>query len=457
MSIVVEIKWGNNIYKDVSIDFNEDPSDFKARLFSLTNVPPDRQKLMLKGGVLKDTWAPFKNSIKTGQKLMLTGTADAVISGPTKETIFLEDLPVEEQSAALFPPGLKNLGNTCYMNSSIQCLHSIEELKEPLGKYIKLGQNYSSEANMIASARDLWRQIGDARSSVAPNELWQQLRTNHVRFDEQVRPGVYQQHDAEEFLSIMVQSFKAILGSTGSKVMDSLFDIEMEESFTNVEDKTDVIKRKSVESKLICSIDDKIAHTTDSLDRLFGMGASADSKEVLEVFSQKANKNIQGTKEIKMNKVPTYLTLQYSRFFIKRKEGEVISVKITKPVDIPMSLDVYKFCTPSLQSTLKRESTDTKKAVVENKDEIMEVEENKGEKTPTGVYDLYAVLTHQGRSLQGGHYVAFVRQSSDENDWLCFDDEKVSPKKANDVKNLSGMGGADGHIAYLCFYRARLA
>lgn len=28
---------------------------------------------------------------------MLTGTADPVISGPTKETIFLEDLPVEEQ------------------------------------------------------------------------------------------------------------------------------------------------------------------------------------------------------------------------------------------------------------------------------------------------------------------------------------------------------------------------
>jgi len=86
----------------------------------------------------------------------------------------------------------------------------------------------------------------------------------------------------------------------------------------------------------------------------------------------------------------------------------------------------------------------------------MEVEENKG-KTNTGVYDLYAVLTHQGRSLQGGHYVAFVRRSSDENDWLLFDDEKVTPKKSCDVKNLSGLGGADGHIAYICFHRARLA
>lgn len=54
-----------------------------------------------------------------------------------------------------------------------------------------------------------------------------------------------------------------------------------------------------------------------------------------------------------------------------------------------------------------------------------------------------------GRSLQGGHYVAFIRQSEDENDWLLFDDEKVTPKKLSDVKNLSGIGGADNHIAYL--------
>jgi hypothetical protein len=30
-----------------------------------------------------------------------------------------------------------------------------------------------------------------------------------------------------------------------------------------------------------------------------------------------------------------------------------------------------------------------------------------------------------------------------------FDDEKVTPKKLADVKNLSGIGGADNHIAYL--------
>lgn len=56
---------------------------------------------------------------------------------------------------------------------------------------------------------------------------------------------------------------------------------------------------------------------------------------------------------------------------------------------------MYKYCTPALQSKLKRENGEKKP--VENKDEIMEVE-TKTEKSNTGVYDLYAVLTHQGKN-----------------------------------------------------------
>jgi ubiquitin carboxyl-terminal hydrolase 14 len=50
-------------------------------------VAPERQKVMVKGGMLKDDQEWAKAGIKPGAKLMMMGTADAVPQAPTAHQV----------------------------------------------------------------------------------------------------------------------------------------------------------------------------------------------------------------------------------------------------------------------------------------------------------------------------------------------------------------------------------
>ena len=191
-------------------------------------------------------------------------------------------------------------------------------------------------------------------------------------------------------------------------------------------------------------------------------------EEKIEKMSTTLNKQAKYSKNAKISKLPLYLNIQFVRFFWKQQTK--VKAKILRKVEFPFILDVYDLCTDDLKTKLKpnrnkdkdnnnnnnnnnntttSDITTQSTSVTTNTNNTDQINSNN-----TGIYHLWCVLSHKGRSADGGHYVSWIRQSWDENDWILYDDDKVTPVTREDILKLNGALG-DWHIAYLCIYRTK--
>ncbi|XP_057522340.1 ubiquitin carboxyl-terminal hydrolase 6-like isoform X2 [Amaranthus tricolor] len=474
----VSVKWQKKVFPEMEIDTSQPPYVFKCQLYDLTGVPPERQKIMVKGGLLKDDaeWASV--GVKEGQRLMMMGTADEIVKAPEKGPVFVEDLPEEEQVVAVgHSAGLFNLGNTCYMNSTIQCLHSVPELKSALLEYSQSGQNNQLDQTshlLTVATKDLFSDLDKNVKPVAPMQFWMVLRKKFPQFGQQ-HNGAFMQQDAEEcwtqLLYTLSQSLRSPSTSGSLNYVKRLFGIELASRVNCQESGEESMEMESTFA-LKCHISHEVNHLHEGLKH--GL------KSELEKNSPALGRSAIYIKESHISGLPRYLTIQFVRFFWKRESNQ--KAKILRKVDYPLELDVYDLCSDELKKKLEvprqilRDEEGKKLGLKpskksSDKDNDVKMVDAEGslngsgesssatsleapsekEMQLTGVYDLVSVLTHKGRSADSGHYVAWVKQESGK--WIEYDDDNPIPQREEDIVKLSG--GGDWHMAYICMYKAR--
>eukprot|EP00898_Chlorokybus_atmophyticus_P006711 jgi/Chlat1/7040/Chrsp56S06708 len=475
--VKVQVKWQKELFKDLEVELDQPPILFKTQLYTLTGVPPERQKIMVKGGLLKDDGDWSATGVKEGQKLMMMGTADEIPQAPEKPQVFVEDLPAGQDLHAVmqgYTAGLVNLGNTCYMNSTLQYTSNS-------------GLDNNPGHRLTLATRDLFKELDSSHQPVAPFRFLMLLRDRFPQFAQQGQGGAYMQQDAEECWSQLMYTLSQQLSSaspsadnaaasSAGAVVKDIFGIDTKSMLKCKES-----DEEQQESETVYTFKCHISQDVNFLHE----GIKQGLVEEIEKNSQQLERLAFWTKTSKVTRLPQYLTVQFVRFFWKRDTRQ--KAKILRPVTYPLQLDVYDFCSDDFKQSLdvarkvRREREDAKAGLVKSKkqeDEASAEGSNKqadadvpmadaaaGDKngateqqpqqaeTPVGqtaLYNLIAVLTHKGRSADSGHYVAWVRQKPGQ--WVCFDDDVAREVREEDVLKLSG--GGDWHMAYMCLYKA---
>ncbi|KAJ8793056.1 hypothetical protein J1605_003733 [Eschrichtius robustus] len=298
--------------------------------------------------------------------------------------------------------GLHNLGNTCFLNSTVQCL----TYTPPLANYLlskehTRGCHQGSFCMLCVMQNHIIQAFANSGNAIKPVSFIRDLRkiARHFRFGNQ--------EDAHEFLRYTIDAMQKACLSGCAKL----------DRQTQATTLVHQIFGGYLRSRVKCSVCKSVSDTYDPyLDVALEIRQAANIVRALELFVKpdvlsgenaymcaKCKKKVPASKRFTIHRTSNVLTLSLKRF------ANFSGGKITKDVGYPEFLNIRPYMSQS------------------NGEPVM--------------YGLYAVLVHSGYSCHAGHYYCYVKASNGQ--WYQMNDSFVHSSNIKVVLNQQ---------AYVLFY-----
>ncbi|KAF7309945.1 Ubiquitin carboxyl-terminal hydrolase 4 [Mycena indigotica] len=360
--------------------------------------------------------------------------------------------------ASMRTSGLKNLGNTCYMNAPIQCLTATF----PFAQFFTMGRwrNAVNTVNPLGSKGLLSGSFASLIHAMWSGELPYiiplDFRKVVCKLNEQYIGS--NQHDSQEFLSFLLDGIhedlnRLIVKPTFTRTPEQ--EAELERLSTQVASEQEWRLWKTRNDSIIVDffqgqfknrVQCLTCLTTSTTYNVFsilqlpiphGRSSKVPLQSCLEAFFNtetlekedawdcpKCKAKRRATKQLSLARLPPVLVIHLKRFEINGRFSDKVDTFVDYPV---RSLDLTSYMPPPLPP-----GADKGRMIVAPDDPRSQV--------PPYRYDLYGVTNHTG-NLSSGHYTAFIM---DRDGWKSCDDSSIRPVDEKQVVNQK---------AYVLFYK----